>query len=190
MKSQIFLFSLLILCLVIPKVKAPILEKTLAVKFYDMVVGTEDERRSAYAGFKRWPEHFGHSQQEIYDLIDKETEGKFHVKAYNSGTRARGLCQVRQVALEDIAPPPGRSFFRYKKISETQKIKFLNKKIIYRPYHNIYAGCAYYRRCKKMARPKTVGRFSFSREEVAKIYYIAGIGTWRRSFVPTLRYIQ
>lgn len=167
---------------------APPKEKTLAVKFFDKVRGTYEEKVSAYAGFKHWPGYFGHTQKEIYDLCRKESE--FKVYAYNYSTEARGLTQVKYVAMEDVAPPPdGRKFFNYVWING-KRLKSLNKKHVYRPYLNLYAGCAYYRKCKNRARAQRIGKYKFTRMEVAKAYYVSGIGKWKRSIRPMLEYIQ
>jgi hypothetical protein len=167
---------------------APIHGKTIAEKFYARVQGTPWGKLRAYKGMMRWPKYYGHTQQEIWELIRKETAGRYHVDAYNGRTHARGLMQVREIALRDI--PNGYKFYRWKNITKTKRIKFLNRKRIYDPYYNLQAGCCYYRICKRRARAQKIGRFKFSRMQVAGIYYVAGVGTWRNSLRPTLEYIN
>ena len=181
--------AITIMVLISFRAYAPLRHVTLALKFYDMVQGTESDRRSAYRGFKKWPQWFGHTQREIYELVEKESE--FKVMAYNNGSGARGLTQCRSSAFEDIAPPPGSKvrFFKYVFIG-SNRVRVVNRKAAYRPWFNLYAGCAYYALCKRRARAQQIGKFKFNRIEIAKLYYVAGIGTWRRTFIPALTYAQ
>jgi len=157
-------------------------------QFYERVKGGLWAKKRAMDGFKKWPRKFGHTQKEIWELIRKETAGGFHVNAYNKRTHARGLMQLREIALKDI--PAGWKFFKWHRISETSREQILNKKRVYDPYHNIYAGCAYYRVCKRRAKAQTNGRFTFTREEIAKAYYVTGYGSWHMGVTATLSYIQ
>jgi len=190
LKSTPKIAYITLLCFLAWNVSAPLNVKSLAVKFFDRLKGSYSDRCSGYWGFLKWPNYFGHTRQEIYELIGRETDNHYNIMAFNIKTKARGLTQVRKIALEDIAPPPdGKSFFKYKVVGG-KRYKLLNKRAVYRPYYNIYAGAAYYRLCKRRAKAQKIGDYEFTREQMAKLYYVAGIGTWNNSFKPTLRYIQ
>jgi len=139
-----------------------------------------------FQGFMHWPARYGHTQAEIWELIAKESD--FDCRAYNSRTHARGLMQVRIIAIKDI--PNSARFFRWKHISENRRIRFLHKKRVYDPYWNLKIGCAYYRICKKRAKAQKIGRFEFSKREIAKAYYISGYGNWHLGVSATLSYLQ
>ena len=159
-------------------------------RLYMAVRGTTKHKELARNGVEKWPVQWNHTPAEIYNMIRKETAGQFHYDAFNSLTEARGLMQVREIALRDI--PGGGEYYKTIVMANGRK-RVLNKQRIYDPYWNLYAGCAYYNLCKRRAHSigaQRIGRFFFSEEELALMYYMAGIGTWQRSIKPMLEYIQ
>ncbi len=186
-----FILSLCLLCLMLSSARAPVYVLDINERFYEKVEGGLWAKKRAYDGFKEFATNFGHTREEIWELIRKETDGKFHVTAYNKRTKARGLMQIRKIALQDI--PGGWKFFKWKKISETSREQILKRKRVYDPYWNLYAGCAYLRRCKQMARrngAQTIGRFTFSTNELARAFYVTGYGSWHLGVSATLKYMQ
>lgn len=180
MKSLNLVISIFCLFLLQGFSWAPRVTLTIADKFHDKLDGTPEQKLRALAGFKKWPRHYNHSQEEIYLLIEKETAGRFHCSAFNIKTQARGLMQIREIALKDIGC--GKEFF--------DKDGRLNIHKCYDGYMNIMAGCAYFRRCKEMAKAQRIGRFVFTRDEVALAYYCAGYFTWNVTIKGTLDYLQ
>ncbi|HDY86592.1 MAG TPA: hypothetical protein ENH82_00580 [bacterium] len=194
-----YLISLYLTCFFFLPLYAPVCEITLAEKFYYEIKGARWEKLDAMDALEKWPEHYGHTQEEIYNIIEKES--RFKVYAI-SGKGGMGLMQLTRAAIESL--PDGTRYYRYymedgrkvwkmrKRINGTQ-YHALHKKFIYRPYYNIKIGCQFLRICKNMSRRggiQTIGRFTFSTNEMAKIYYVAGYGMYNRRLKVVLRYIQ
>ena len=89
--------TILVLLFVCPATYAPYVEdftrleyKTIADHYYEMFDGTPWQKQRAYAGMIKWPEHFGNTQEEAFDIQDRETAGRFNANAFNKLTHARG----------------------------------------------------------------------------------------------------
>ena len=147
---------------------------------YDNVRGTQWEKCRAYEGMRKWPKHYSHTQAEIMEIIRKESQFSPRVKSCAS---ARGLMQVTETAIKSL--PDGHRYY-----VKRDGANVLNYRKVYDPYWNLKLGCEFLRMCKKMARPQKIGRFEFTRDEIARAYYVMGYGRWNDSVKTTLRYIQ
>jgi hypothetical protein len=99
--------------------------------------------------------------------------------------------QLREIAIQTLTN--GHAFYHYENVGTTNRSKALMKWKVYDCYWNIYLGCAVYRRCKDMARrngPVTIGRFYFSTNELADLYYNHGYGNFHNGTALALEYIQ
>lgn len=183
-----FVSGICMVCLFLSSARAPMIQQGIEEKFYHAIIETEWQRRRASLGFMKWPKYFNHSQEEIYNMGYKES--RFVCNAYHPRTHARGLYQLTESAICTLQD--GHTFYRYKRLNN-RRIKFLNKPKVYDPYWNTYLCCAFLRRCKDIARrrgPLTVGKFSFTTNEMARAFYVVGYGSFNNRILVTLRYIQ
>lgn len=140
------------------------------------LIGTpasETNRAKAYRAMMKWPAKCGVPQRDIYEIIELETAGNFHLRAFNEETKARGLMQLTDAALRQIEA--GETLLR-------------NRRLTFDPDWNIRAGCEYYAWCLERAKDRQIKRLNLSRREVAKMYYMAGLYRTESLIFVVLKY--
>lgn len=132
----------------------------------------EDRQEAAY--YLRWAaDEYAIPQSELFQLIEKETDRKYHLFAYNARSGARGLTQMTPIAIRQV---------------EAGEYIVRHPKSIYTPRWSIVSGAQYFRYCLDRARPVKIGKLELTKTEVARIYYVAGRHNAESAIFTSLKY--
>jgi hypothetical protein len=137
------------------------------------IAASDEEKRQMFYAMKTYPRHYGLTQKEVYKIIELESD--FIITSHCHTTEAKGLGEIRKVSWDEV--PIGKKF------------PFEDPRV-FEPHYNVLAICQYYSLCKKWAKARWVGKWHFSKSQVAMMYYVQGIGKTENYFMGVLRYAK
>ena len=147
------------------------------LELYRLIRGTEQQKKTAMTALRKYCKRYGVKEKKMYNVIKLESQGK--IKAFCRRTEARGLCQLREIALKSL--PFADRYYLYYRDENGRLKRTLNKKRVYDIDWNIRAGCSFMSVCQDMA-PNIRRRFPFwmrlfiSEEKVSVFMYNWGYG--------------